>query len=402
MSIKGFKLTDNSVEQYDYNYLDNAPQLDTSLSISGAIAESKTVGTNINNLNDVVNNIIDGQQTISVEPADGGLYVNFSNGDIKSGSNFRVPKGEGTGVKIKIPKGCIKIFFDNWNITPNITTIGGWATYSTNSGTSISAFVRGGNTPYIDVQPGDIYFSTTLYSPPSNPVTEFIITYVYANSELVSTVRELNDGGLQLKDDTIKAQINDWLDNNPDATTTVEDASITPSKLAQSTLDYFSSRAYYNVRDYGINPDTGSDIYNKLFTLVKTIESEETGGTVFFPRGEYILSDCIFIPSNTIFMGEGPATHIIFNETYTSMGTGLSNGGDNCGVMNMTIDCANSNPIQSGSMTGGIGFSTFDGTTITTPHQNATSISRRNTKNVFAHNIWTNTRYILQTETGEN
>lgn len=50
MSIKGFKLTDNSVEQYDYNYLDNIPETDTTLSIAGAAADSKIVGDKFNHL----------------------------------------------------------------------------------------------------------------------------------------------------------------------------------------------------------------------------------------------------------------------------------------------------------------------------------------------------------------
>lgn len=55
-----------------------------------------------------------------------------------------------------------------------------------------------------------------------------------ATTQLRSEVDTLNEGGLNLKEDFIGQQVNAWLDEHPEATTTVTDDSLTESKL---TLD---------------------------------------------------------------------------------------------------------------------------------------------------------------------
>ena len=50
---------------------------------------------------------------------------------------------------------------------------------------------------------------------------------------LKDNVDVLNDGGLVLKDDVISDQVQDWLDEHPEATTTVQDGSISSIKLAR-------------------------------------------------------------------------------------------------------------------------------------------------------------------------
>ena len=51
-------------------------------------------------------------------------------------------------------------------------------------------------------------------------------------------VEELENGGLVLKDDVIKDSIDTWLSNHPEATTTVQDGSITAEKLSE---DFYNS-----------------------------------------------------------------------------------------------------------------------------------------------------------------
>lgn len=156
----------------------------------------------------------------------------------------------------------------------------------------------------------------------------------------------------------------------------------------------------FNVLSYGIEPDTGDDLYSELYELMHTVDTAG-GGIVYFPPGEYIISDCIFIPENTSLVGAGPSTHIIFDETYTSMGVGLSNGGDNVSIENMTVDCVDTSEPVNASMTGAIGFSVYDFDSWSSEHISPTSMTTSAKKNLAARNLWTTTHYILQTEPGD-
>lgn len=49
--------------------------------------------------------------------------------------------------------------------------------------------------------------------------------------QLEADVETLNEGGLAIKDDVVQSGISDWLDEHPEATTTVQDGTITEAKL---------------------------------------------------------------------------------------------------------------------------------------------------------------------------
>lgn len=199
-------------------------------------------------------------------------------------------------------------------------------------------------------------------------------------------------------DEQTKTAITAWLNAHPEATTTVQDGAITDAKLATDLRDKLY-KPFYDVTNYGIIPDTNDDLYDAIFDFLHDVVAP-TGGIVYFPQGTYIISDTIFIPPNTIFMGSGSATKIKFTEEYASFGVGLSNGGSNVGIVNMTVDHSQDSEIETGSMTGSIGFSTRTFESWTTKHN---SPSRHaSCSNVFAEDLWTNTRYILQTEPHQN
>lgn len=201
---------------------------------------------------------------------------------------------------------------------------------------------------------------------------------------------------------------------------------------SNSILEKFSDRPVFDVTKYGILPDTGEDLYNKLFVFLHNVVSPEfgnaeydssvenyvvpdpihdvtnIGGVVYFPQGEYIISDSIFIPPNTTFLGCGPSTKIKFTEeyfiydettqTYKGYGVALSNGGSNVSIQNMTVDCNRNDIIDtSGAMSGSIGFGSRVFSYWTLGHKSASSNAPA--QNLSAVDIWTNTRYVLQTET---
>ena len=71
------------------------------------------------------------------------------------------------------------------------------------------------------------------------------------NTEAIDS---LNKGGLVMKEDFIGQQVNDWLDEHPEATTTVKDHSLTVDKLVIGTLGYVTPQMYGAVAD-GVTDD---------------------------------------------------------------------------------------------------------------------------------------------------
>lgn len=167
--------------------------------------------------------------------------------------------------------------------------------------------------------------------------------------------------------------------------------------LTEDVRTRLGSSTVYNVQNYGILPDTGEDLYDALFDFLHG-DVSTTGGVVYFPVGQYIISDTLLIPANTIFLGEGRGTEIKYTGA-AAIAVALANGGDNVGIANMTVNDKNTAPQGDGAIAGGIGFSTYDFNKWTTKHSTASAISpHRDTANLFAENIWSDSGYVLQTE----
>lgn len=89
-------------------------------------------------------------------------------------------------------------------------------------------------------------------------------------SELRGDLDTLNEGGLILKEDFIDTQVNKWLDEHPEATTTVQDKSLELSKLtdnAKNAIVLKKSAEVYNDEMYG----TGDD----AVVFKATVDNEE-------------------------------------------------------------------------------------------------------------------------------
>lgn len=98
------------------------------------------------------------------------------------------------------------------------------------------------------------------------------------NAELKGDLDTLNQGGLNLKEDFIGTQVNEWLDEHPEATTTVQDRSLTEEKLALETQ---KKKASY----YKCVSDMKADSHLKAgmtaITLGYYSENDGGGGTFF-------------------------------------------------------------------------------------------------------------------------
>lgn len=98
-----------------------------------------------------------------------GVWISYADGAVNSNARYS-SASVSNNVRIEIPDGCTGIFFPEVVIPSGSTA--GWATYSSNSGSSTGAYVRGGQTDVIDVASGDIYFAVSTYE-----VTDSIPVY---------------------------------------------------------------------------------------------------------------------------------------------------------------------------------------------------------------------------------
>lgn len=192
--------------------------------------------------------------------------------------------------------------------------------------------------------------------------------------------------------DDLYDTINEWITAHPEYVTTVVDHSLTSSKFSDKI-------PFYNVADYGITPNTG-DIYDSLYDLFAD-HVYNTGGVVFFPKGNYTISDTIFIPENTIVIGEGKETEIYFDETYLYFGTGLSNAGSNITISNMKFSQKSQGVFGSGSQPGSIGFSDWH-KDMARKGKHANISLRNEVKNLCAENLYFDGIYALQTENSDD
>lgn len=117
------------------------------------------------------------------------------------------------------------------------------------------------------VAAGDIQIDSELKSNSGNPVQNRVIKAAIDEigedvSGIDGRVEHLEEGGLNIKDEVIETDINAWLDEHPEATTTVQDGAITEVKLASALKlkiikDYVTPEMFGAVGD-GIEDDTSA------------------------------------------------------------------------------------------------------------------------------------------------
>lgn len=91
-----------------------------------------------------------------------------------------------------------------------------------------------GNTELIDIRTGA---DGKVYPTAGDAVRVQIGALSEGNAELKEDLDTLNQGGLILKEDFLSQEIDDWLNAHPEATTTVQDGSLTHKKLLTGTHD---------------------------------------------------------------------------------------------------------------------------------------------------------------------
>lgn len=151
-----------------------------------------------------------------------------------------------------------------------------------------------------------------------------------------------------------------------------------------------------NVLDYNVINDGVTDNYDALFELMHSINESVI---LFFPKGKYIISDTIFIPSNITLEGCGDESEIYFNGLHGYYGAGLMTAGDNICIKNLKINhLQTTDKIIQASMLGGIGISSMNFSGWTTKHQQI-DIDNRPTKNIALYNLSSDNNYLVNCET---
>lgn len=103
---------------------------------------------------------------------------------------------------------------------------------------------------------------------------------------LKTNVDLLNEGGLLMKEDIIGRQVNGWLDEHPEATTTVQDDSLTSDKMNSEMKAWIRSNAI-NVKDFGAVGDGVTDDTKAIKNAFATLKDY---GYIVFPKGHYIVT----------------------------------------------------------------------------------------------------------------
>lgn len=113
-------------------------------------------------------------------------------------------------------------------------------------------------------------------------------------TQLQADVESLNQGGLILKEDFIGAQIDEWLNEHPEATTTVQDSSLTVNKFVKSM---------YSMIGYGADNKGVEDCSGVLNSIVENIRRDflssgnfDQPNVIVFESGKYVFENGVEIP----------------------------------------------------------------------------------------------------------
>lgn len=120
-------------------------------------------------------------------------------------------------------------------------------------------------------------------------------------NELSSLKSDLNEYET-IFTDNVDESVQNWLDEHPEATTTVQDGSITYKKLLTGTLGYVTPQMY------GAKGDGSTDDTRAIQDAINS------GYNVFFPKATYVC-DTINITGNNLIINGGNSTLLFGDQT---------------------------------------------------------------------------------------
>lgn len=129
--------------------------------------------------------------------------------------------------------------------------------------------------------------------------------------EIREDLDKLNSGGLIIKDNVIKDNINNWLNEHPEATTTVQDGTISESKIEANLLSKISRNGFLSVIDFKAKGNGATDDTNAFTDCINCAKAKNKN--IFIPAGTYVITgDLPTIPAGIVIAGEdvGQAAYI--------------------------------------------------------------------------------------------
>lgn len=231
------------------------------------------------------------------------------------------------------------------------------------------------------------------------PVLPTVFSDALSYEEQVGVVSaKVNECIKEINDFTPKMQelVDNWLDVHPEATTTVQDGSLTKEKFTtQLSMECLNN--YVTPQMYGAKGDGETDDYEAFMDLMNAVY-DNGGGIIFIPDGTYILSNTVPIPENTIVMGESHNAILYYDGTVPNFGCALMCGGTNIVVCNLTVNYAEEvlDCLKEGSQLGSIGITTKKFARDTS----AINCPPSDTKHILMYNIYSENTNPIHTEGG--
>lgn len=122
---------------------------------------------------------------------------------------------------------------------------------------------------------------------------------IYSFERLENMLANIDEKWSAFTVDTVNTAVNAWLTAHPEATTTVQDRSLTADKLVVGTLGYVTPQMF-GAKGDGVTDDTEA--------FKSAISS---GDTMYIPRGTYLISETLNIKNKIDICGAGAGKTII-------------------------------------------------------------------------------------------
>lgn len=122
-----------------------------------------------------------------------------------------------------------------------------------------------------------------------------------SDKSLAKKIDKLNEGGLNLKDDVIAADVSNWLDEHPEATTTVQNGAITETKINAEFLPYITN-SYITPQMFGAKGDGISDDTDSIKATITYARDKKS--VIVFPAGNYGISEPLDVNFDIKIIGE--------------------------------------------------------------------------------------------------
>lgn len=141
-------------------------------------------------------------------------------------------------------------------------------------------------------------------------------------ADLKADLNHLNDGGLILKDDVIAENVTDWLDAHPEATTTVQDDSLTTEKYKNGSVTEakLADALKLKVINNYVTPEMFGAVGDGVANDIEAFQSLNSRTAIILRENAtyYIETDKAYIfNSDKVIVGNGATIKVLFKGSST-------------------------------------------------------------------------------------